>query len=776
MCKGKMTAHVGVQALACDRAPVVRAFLLLFLALLHPSTVLSDEIYDEDPYDIIRLSAKFKNEQFRVFPIAADDLANKSKPLRIRFLDTPEKYYEIDHKDIARIDRFADIVLARTNKLIAERDFDSAYWHLDFLRVEYPKVDGLEKTISTLLYQDAGDAFKRGAFGEALSLLDEVRNLGGKGKSLVAAADNVAKKMFDEHLRKKDYGAARLMIEWAESRFGRNSFGKTLSNWENRLGAVAKRDLSSADKSLQSGDLRQAYELSQRALRTWPELPGAAALAAKVYSQYPVVQVGVTRPALNMDPRSSEDWAARRTGRLRHRTLVESQGYGPDGGEYFCPIGRVEVAPDSRNVKIELQQGRSGSMAGSFSGYDVANLLLEMARPDGESRVPIFSQLAGGISVNEVFNVDVKLRQPVLRPEALLQTPLGSLEDDAPPTATNPYVISSRRDNELRLVLNEGYAARRSKQPVEIVEKYFDDPSVMVEALVRQEIDVVDRIFPGDVVNLKRNDKITVTPYSVPSVHFLVPNYKRPLMQIREFRRALVYGISRETILNQDLLGNTKVSGSQIISGPLPPGADLDDPLGYAYDVRIKPRSYEPTLALLLAQVARSRQQAIAEKAGDEVPPEQPLILMHSADAVPRIAASAIGQYLTAIGLPCETKEMRLGQTMPNHDNWDLLYVDMVFTEPMFDVRRLLGSRGVIKGGSPYLELALRNLSVASTWEQSRTMLHEIHRLAHEEAAVVPLWQLIEYFAFHPRVQNISEYPLSLYQNVESWQIRQESR
>ena len=148
------------------------------------------------------------------------------------------------------------------------------------------------------------------------------------------------------------------------------------------------------------------------------------------------------------------------------------------------------------SVKIELQQGRSGSMAGSFSGYDVANLLLEMARPDGESRVPIFSQLAGGISVNEVFNVDVKLRQPVLRPEALLQTPLASLDDDAPPTATNPYVISSRRDNELRLVLNEGYAARRSKQPVEIVEKYFDDPSIMVEALVRQAVSYTHLTLP----------------------------------------------------------------------------------------------------------------------------------------------------------------------------------------------------------------------------------------------------------------------------------------
>ena len=734
-----------------------------------------DEIYEEEPYDVIVLSEKFKKEKFSVFPIPKADIANKDKPLRIRFIESPEKYYEIDHSDIFKIQRFPEIVLEKANKLIADKEFDGAYWHLDFLRNEYPDVDGLSKAISSLLYQDAGDAYRRGAYGAALSLLDEVRIQGGGGRSLVAAADNVAKKMFEQHIKKKDFGAARLMIEWAESRFGRKAFGKTLAIWESQLASIAKRDMAAAEKFIQSGDLRAAYDTSQRALKTWPKLAGVAELAARIYKQYPVVRVGVTRPALNMDPHSSEDWAARRTGRLRHRTLVELQSYGPDGGEYFCPIGNVEVSPDSREINVELQHGRSGSLADSFSGYDVANLLLDMARPDGPNRVPIFSKLAGGIAVRDVFFVDVRLRQPVLRPEALLQTPLASLDDDAPATATNPYVIAGRQNDELRLTLNEGYAARRSNQPVEIVEKYYDDPATMVEALVAQEIDVADRLFPGDIVALQRNDKITVSPYAVPSVHFLVPNYNRPLMQIREFRRALVYGISRETILRQDLLGNTNIPGSQIISGPLPPGADLDDPLGYAYDVRIKPRGYEPTLAMLLAQVARSRLETLAEKKGEAPPDEEPLILLHSADAVPRIAASAVAQYLTAIGLPCETKEMRLGQTQPNHDDWDLLYVDMVFTEPMFDIRRLLGSRGVIKGGSPYLELALRRLAVASTWEESRSMLQEIHRLAHEEVAVVPLWQLVEYFAFHPRVQNVAEYPLSLYQSVESWQIRQES-
>ncbi len=213
------------------------------------------------------------------------------------------------------------------------------------------------------------------------------------------------------------------------------------------------------------------------------------------------------------------------------------------------------------------------------------------------------------------------------------------------------------------------------------------------------------------------------------------------------------------------------MNGCRLISGPFPPGVGTDDPLGYAYDERIRTRAYEPTLAITLAEVARSQLRGLATKAGTEPPVERPLVLAYSAAAVPRLASAAIAQYLSAIGIACEPRELRAGQTIPADDDWDLLYVDMVVTEPMFDIRQLLGAEGMIAGGSSYLELALRRLGLVANWEQARETLHSIHRLAHEEVAVVPLWQLTEFFAYRDRLRNVAASPLSLYQGVENWEI-----
>ncbi len=733
-------------------------------------------IYEMEPFDQITLTDKFKNSTHRLYPVEVPPTSQRQPKdkIKVRLLEIPEQYYEIAWEDIQRYDKYPDLVLAESRKLIKAKDYDDAYWHLDFLRNKYPNTRNLEKTIADLIFQDASNAYRRKEFAEALSLLDEAYRNDPSRASTIAATEKVATNMFDNYLATGQFVPARAMVSWAEQRFGRRKMARTIAGWEKKLAERSQRLFQQARAKQQAGELADAYDLSNEAMKVWPETRGLAAFTLALAKRYPVARVGVTRPARDMDPRRAEDWASRRTGRLRYRTLVEIKNYGPDGGEYDCPLGVVEVTPDGREVNIRLKRGND-AIANLFSGYDLANVLLDMARPGGDAEVPLWSQLAGSIKVEDVFDVNVKLTQPVLRPEALLQTPLVALGTDAELGPTNPYSVKSVSDTELRLVVNDLYAARRSTQPAEIIEKYYGDPAELVRGLLANEIDVADRLFPGDVARLKRDDRVIVRSYAVPSIHFLIPNFKKPLMQRRTFRRALVYGISRKTILEQDLLGNSRVRGCQLISGPFPPGVDSDDPLGYAYNLRIKPRGYEPTLALTLAQVGRGELDGIAEKTGQPKPERKPLILAHPAAAVPRIGSSAIAQYLTAIGIETETLELRAGQTKPLDDNeWDLLYVDMVSTEPMFDIRRVLGASGLIQGGSSYLELALRRLGLAVNWEQSRNTLQEIHRLAHEEVAVVPLWQLTEFFAFHSRVENMSEFPLSLYQDIESWRITPE--
>ena len=107
----------------------------------------------------------------------------------------------------------------------------------------------------------------------------------------------------------------------------------------------------------------------------------------------------------------------------------------------------------------------------------------------------------------------------------------------------------------------------------------------------------------------------------------------------------------------------------------------------------------------------------------------------------------------------------------PPDDNWDLWYADLHLQEPIIDVIQLLGSAGLSAGGTPYLELALRQLRQAKNWEQARKSLNDIHRLAHEEVAVIPLWQIVEHFAVGGNLRGWTRSPVTLYQDVEKWQI-----
>ena len=64
---------------------------------------------------------------------------------------------------------------------------------------------------------------------------------------------------------------------------------------------------------------------------------------------------------------------------------------------------------------------------------------------------------------------------------------------------------------------------------------------------------------------------------------------------VPRLRRALLFGIHRESILNTQLLRNRELAGARIVSGPFP--------TGYAYNNAVDARPYEPRVAVMLASV-----------------------------------------------------------------------------------------------------------------------------------------------------------------------------
>ena len=117
-------------------------------------------------------------------------------------------------------------------------------------------------------------------------------------------------------------------------------------------------------------------------------------------------------------------------------------------------------------------------------------------------------------------------------------------------------------------------------------------------------------------------------------------------------------------------------------------------------------------------------------------------------------------------------KELAPGDLANDDLDYDLLYAELAMWEPIIDAGRLLGPKGLTGGCSPYMSLALRKLEDAGTWPDVRMRMRDVHQIAYDDVAVIPLWQTVNYFAYRgSRIDGIGDRPVILYQNIEDWQV-----
>ncbi len=181
-------------------------------------------------------------------------------------------------------------------------------------------------------------------------------------------------------------------------------------------------------------------------------------------------------------------------------------------------------------------------------------------------------------------------------------------------------------------------------------------------------------------------------------------------------------------------------------------------------------RPWNFRLSLALSGIAlHDVAEAAKKKKEPEITAIPPLVLAYPAHEPARIACTAIQRHLKAVQIPITLRELEPGQAFPPDDKYDLVYAELTMQEPLVDAARLLGPEGIAGGATPYMVLALRQLSAAAGWSAARKKLQQIHQLCDDDTAVIPLWQLTEFFAYHRSLEGIGSRPVALYQNVEQW-------
>jgi hypothetical protein len=119
--------------------------------------------------------------------------------------------------------------------------------------------------------------------------------------------------------------------------------------------------------------------------------------------------------------------------------------------------------------------------------------------------------------------------------------------------------------------------------------------------------------------------------------------------------------------------------------------------------------------------------------------------------------------------------ELEVGETFPDREKniADIVYVSAAVWEPVIDAGRLLGPSGLARCEDQLVGLGLRRLEEAKNWREVRDRLLDLHSIVHHELPVLPLWQMVDSYAYRRDLIGMGSDIVSLYQNADNWRLGQ---
>ncbi|MGI8978027.1 MAG: ABC transporter substrate-binding protein [Pirellulaceae bacterium] len=712
-----------------------------------------DAIYLQSPYDEITLDENNNNAVLKVKPLnlpgrKVPPPENRSGDLEIELVEQAGQTFAVAWGAVAKVRLFEELVLAEAQQRVQEGRFDEAYAYFRFLEAKTPPVAGLKDAIETCLWTQIGASFKAGRQDEAMALLAELSGRNPQRSGLPKAYERVSIDLAKSRITEGNYRAARKLLNNLAERYPETK-ATSVAEFENMLQAKAAELLAQSKADLAAGKLRQAHEAAARMLETWPAIEEGKQLAADVHQKYPLLSVGVVSPLAAASVKTSDDWAGVRAGRLLGRPLAEA-GSGESEGKYSSSFGELSRPKGNAQVVLKLKEGlKWQEPPRNLSAQDVVRALLTAATPKTPTFDESFANVLAGVEVGTEGEVRALFLRPQQSGEAWLRRSLPGY---------GPYKLADVTPQQVSFLRQTS-----STPPSEIIERTYPDSAAAIVALRRGEVNMVDRISPWDLRRITSGEEFTVEPYALPRVSVLLPNPRRPLLAHRTLRRAILYAIDRESILHRGLLTGQTIAGCEVVSGPFPKPASKEDTRGAGYDLEVEVRPYDPAVASVLVSVAGQ------EAAASAAPKSQSLTLAFPAEPMARIACESIARQLQLVGLQVKLRELPAGQAVG--EDYDLLYTELVMQEPTVDAWRLLGPGGMTGDCSSAMLLALRSLEQAKDAKQAALRSQEVHRVAAAELPVIPLWQVVNHFAYHKSVKGVPQRPFTLYQDIENWQV-----
>lgn len=799
----------------------------------------SRPIIDRDPFDLLIFSS---GESYEIMPLnlpLGEPLPQRGKIL-FKLLEEPDATitYAAPWNMVDEVRPFAAISLEVAKRLEAKNELTEAYRYYNYL-LTHPMFEGRRPQIDLfeILVRDAGSALLEKSYWDALICFEELKDKFPErpfslGDNIKTSSDGIrfcTSRLVEEKFEQKLYRQVRDLLGTISERH-ESETEELKQEWNSRIQQVALEHLDSLNEALDQGDPVLAQDRLRVMLDIAPDLPQAVELRRKIIDKYPMIIVGVDQLPTLRDPRIIESWSSRRTGKLVRKLLMDFVRQDEDGGVYRFEYGSIDaLGEEGQDYRFRLRM--DDPEAPKLSSVQLAKMLDQVATPGHNYFHPVWARALRSVEVENTERIRFRLNYPYLLPTALLQVPFLPTDVEG---SDGPYsVFRSEAERVVYAPNTDGSDAKSDSlasatdqgRPL-LVEKLQADPTRGTDLLINGSIDVLDRVFPSELLRLQQAEGIEVRRYQIPSVHWLIPNPRNEWTKNQAFRRGLLYAIDREKLVRQVLTNDQELDGYEVISGPFPVGMDESDPLMYANNFKIRPVPHNQDLAAVFVQMAASQIQALNQrieeakiraavargemteeqaamakaaiepkpaegaapetadnkKEGEEqaapppkdLPKPPELILAYPKGALSETICGFVARSWGSIGIKVKLVELPEGMVMPPDDDYDFVFVECTMQEPLVDARRIFGQAGLVKEINSSVEHALDRIDRVKTWQAAGSALRNLHEKVYNETTILPLWQVPQYYAFRSDVRNVGFDLNSIYQNVEQWRIELE--
>jgi hypothetical protein len=707
--------------------------------------------------------------------------------------DSPE--YQLHIKYIAEIRHHEDLMLRRIDVFIDEGKYRDAFEMLFVLERSHPGWPGYVKRRERLLFLEAGKKFNDGKAEIALIALEELHSTNPRFQGLKNKLGDVTGRLIADAVADENYRRARHFLLRLKSREEAHS---VVSNWTNKLLGESTAALTRSQESFAAGKLAAAVDAAEMAARIWPNMPDQPttrnlnSVYNRVNNRYPRLRVGVVqqpRDAATEQTRFLKETgfaatAANNRRRFLTQTAMFEVEHSDDSPHFRSRLFEQWEPTDlGRRVRFTLRQNRSAWE--SQPVVTASSIMSSFAARLDPGNAMYDERLAGFVSsvaVISPFEFELQFHRVPARIESLLTFPV-TREVFRPRAQDNTRFqhvtqLSSRRF-ELAMQTDDRVVYHRLiSEPtdsyefhvVEVIERLYPTYEKAVQGLLRGEVSMLPRVHSRDVPQLQDDERFEVVETALPVTHLIQFNPHSRVTRNRELRRALIFAINRRKILQETVLDDPDRARGRLVSGPFPThglSGNNRRVRGYAYNTKVTPRRYDPSLAAALSLAA-------GKHFGGKLPE---LRLLCVPDPIAIQAARQLVKHWGAAGIPVKLLTADDETIKADSAAWDIVYRIVRMTEPAVQLWPLLTLEPTARVESlaflpDWLRQELIELDRVGDWKSAVAKLIDLHAHLAAEAVLIPLWELDDFVVYRNTIRGFPTPPLHPYQHIERWTVK----